>query len=286
MAIRDQNVLNRVNTLNTNLENANITEIERSVSNRLFNVLEWANNISIDPELYASINDVANTSNIANSINNEKNNLPHNAADQIVINYPWWPYNVRNTIVNLAPAAWITETQNAINDMNNAITWLNMLPNQINMLKTRLEENRRILNEIYNTQSDLRWTGRAAADINLDITNETWNRDRCPNILNILSRIQAAEQNPAYLNTAHAQHTYYTTLHTNEVNSFNAAIAGITWVANYTTDGDFVNRRNEVITAQTNYNNHIRNLEQELRLSREATHNINRLNMLWNNHIH
>ena len=277
MALRDPNVLNRVNALNTNLENANIAEIEMNVSKRLFNVLEWANNISIDPELYASINDVANSSNIANFINNEKNNLPHNAADQITINYSWWPYNIANTIVNLAPAAWITETQNAINDMNNAIAWLNILPNQINTLRVRLEENRRILNEIYNIQSDWRWTGRAAADINLDITNETWNRDICQNLLNILSGIQATEQHPAYLNTTHAQHTFYTTLHTNQVNNFNTTIVGIPWVTNYTTDGDFVNKRNEVTTAKTNYNNHIRNLEQELNLSNESSNNINRL---------
>jgi hypothetical protein len=40
MAIKDPNVLNRINTLNTNLENANITEIEKNISDMLFNVLE------------------------------------------------------------------------------------------------------------------------------------------------------------------------------------------------------------------------------------------------------
>ena len=40
MALRDPNVLNRVNALNTNLENTNIAEIEMNVSKRLFNVLE------------------------------------------------------------------------------------------------------------------------------------------------------------------------------------------------------------------------------------------------------
>jgi hypothetical protein len=43
MAIKDPNILNRVNTLNTNLENAkeeDIAEIEKNISSRLFNVLE------------------------------------------------------------------------------------------------------------------------------------------------------------------------------------------------------------------------------------------------------
>jgi hypothetical protein len=40
MAIRDQNVLDRVNTLNTNLETGNIAEVQRNISNRLFGVLD------------------------------------------------------------------------------------------------------------------------------------------------------------------------------------------------------------------------------------------------------
>ncbi|MBR7036784.1 hypothetical protein IKI14_02715 [bacterium] len=45
MAIKDPNVLNRINTLNTNLENtnlenANITEIQNNISHRLFGVLD------------------------------------------------------------------------------------------------------------------------------------------------------------------------------------------------------------------------------------------------------
>ena len=112
-------------------------------------------------------------------------------------------HNVTNTVINLAPTAWITDTQNAINDMNAAITWLNNLPSQISTLRNRLQENRRILNNIYNTQSDWRWTWRTIADINNDITNETGNRNKCSNLINILSRIQSAEQHPAYLNPAH-----------------------------------------------------------------------------------
>jgi hypothetical protein len=40
MAIKDPNVLDRINTLNTNLENANIAEVEKNISTNLFNVLE------------------------------------------------------------------------------------------------------------------------------------------------------------------------------------------------------------------------------------------------------
>jgi hypothetical protein len=111
--------------------------------------------------------------------------------------------------------------------VNNAVAELNTLPGQLNTLRSRLEENRRILSEIHNTQLDSRWTGRTVTDINNDITTETSNKNKCNNLLNILSRIQAAEQHPAYSNPAHAQHAYYQTLHTNEVNSFNASIAGM-----------------------------------------------------------
>ena len=39
MAIRSEEVLNKVNTLNTNLENANIPEIQRDISKRVFGIL-------------------------------------------------------------------------------------------------------------------------------------------------------------------------------------------------------------------------------------------------------
>ena len=274
MAIKDPNVFNRINTLNTNLENANIAEIEKNISSRLFNVLDWASHISIDSELYASIDSVANASDMANYINTAKTNLPNT---HVSIPYTWWAFAVPNSVITLTAAAWIADTQNAITNVNNAINWLNNLPGQINTLRARLNENRGILNEIHNIQLDWRWSWRTVADINNDITNRTSDRDRCSTLLSILSRIQTIEQHPAYSNTAHAQHTYYQTLHTNEVNNFNASIAGITWITNYAVDWDFVNRRTEVTTAQTTYDNNIRNLQQELRLSEETLRAENRL---------
>jgi hypothetical protein len=40
MAIKDPNVLNRLNTLNTNLEKGDIAKVEENISKRLFDVLE------------------------------------------------------------------------------------------------------------------------------------------------------------------------------------------------------------------------------------------------------
>jgi hypothetical protein len=40
MAKRSEEVLNKINTLNTNLENANIAEVQKNISNRLFGVLD------------------------------------------------------------------------------------------------------------------------------------------------------------------------------------------------------------------------------------------------------
>ena len=274
MAIKDPNVLNKINTLNTNLEDADVARVEENISNRLFNVLEWSNSISVDSELYASINSVAESSNITTYINTAKTSLPNTS---ISIPYTWWAFNVLNSVVTLAAGAPIADTENAITNMNNAIAGLDTLPSQLNTLRSRLEENRRILNEIHNIQLDWRWTGRIVRDINNDITTETSNRSKCNNLLSALSRIQTAEQHPAYTNPAHAQHAYYQTLHTNEVNSFNAAIVGMGWITNYATDWDFVSKRVEVTTAQTNFDNNIRNLQQELRLSEDTAHNENRL---------
>lgn len=276
MAIKDPNVLNKINTLNTNLENADIAKIEENISKRLFNVLEWSNSISVDSELYASIDKVAKASNISNYINTAKNSLPHNAGDRVSIKYESWDHPIDNTIIDLATLIWIDNTQNAINDMNNAIAGLNALSGQISTLRSRLEENRRILNEIHNIQLDWRWTGRTTTDINNDITTETWNRNKCNNLLSILSRIQTAEQHPAYSNPAHAQHAYYQALHTNEVNNFNVARVGIL-TSDYAGDWDFAIKRSDVMTAQNAIDTNIRNLQQELRLSEDTARNENRL---------
>ena len=218
MAIRDSNVLDRVNTLNTNLENTNTAEIQRNISNRLFGVLDWANSISVDSELYASINDVANASDIDNYINRNKNNLPHNPADRVQINYASWPYNVANTIVNLTPAAWITDTQNAINDMNTAINWLNNLPSQISTLRTRLQQNQTILNNIYNIQT----AGIPDTIVNIDNNRRLLGnyRRKCRNLITILRTIDRLESLP-YYNDWSTRWTNAYNDRNNAVNNFN-----------------------------------------------------------------
>ena len=273
MAIKDPNVLNRLNTLNTNLENGDIAKIEENISKRLFWVLEWVNNISVDSELYTSINNVASASDIVNYINTAKTKLSNTYTQ---IPYSWWNFDVPNSVVTLAPGTWLTDTQTAITNMNNAITWLNTLPNQITTLRARLEENRRILNDVYNTQLDWRRTWRTTTDINNDITTETWNKSKCNNLLSILSRIQTYEQHPAYSNTAHGQYANYQLRHTNEVNNFNAARVGIL-TSDYAGDWDFSSKRADVMNAQNAIDNNIRNLQQELRLSEDTARNINRL---------
>lgn len=273
MAIKDSNVLNRLNTLNTNLENGDVAKVEENISKRLFWVLEWVNNISVDSELYASINNVANASDIGNFINTEKTKLSNTYTQ---IPYSWWAFDVLNSVVTLAPGTTIADTQTAMTNMNNVIAGLNTLPSKINTLRSRFEENRRILNDVYNIQLDWRRTWRTTTDINNDITTETWNRNKCNNLLSILSRIQTAEQHPAYSNPAHAQHAYYQALHTNEVNNFNVARVGIL-TSDYAGDWDFAIKRSDVMTAQNAIDTNIRNLQQELRLSEDAIRNINRL---------
>lgn len=277
MAIKDPNILNRINALNTNLENANITEIQNNISNRLFGVLDWANSISVDSELYASLNDVTDASNLNAFINRNKNNLPHNPADRVQINYASWPYNVANTIVNLTPAAWITDTQNAINDMNTAINWLNNLPGQISTLRTRLQENRNILNKIHNTQSN-RWrrNWRSITTIQWEIDTRNSNIDKCSILISILSSIENTEKNAAYLNPAHTQNDYYKNLHQQLVDDFNNNRDVIVW-SNYSGNWDFVAKRREITNAKNRYNNELTTLNSELQLSEKIVEDTNRL---------
>lgn len=220
MAHKDPNVLNRINTLNTNLENANITEIQRNISNRLFGVLDWANSISVDSELYASINDVTNASDIDNYINRNKNDLPHNRADRVRINYTPRPYNVANTIVNLTPASWITDTQNAINDMNNAIAGLNTLPGQISALRTRLQENQTKLNEIHNIQSA--WIPDTLANIDTHRATLRNYKTKCRNLIAILRTIDRFE-NLSYYDDWTTRWTNAKRDRDNAVRNFNTA---------------------------------------------------------------
>ena len=200
MAFRDQNVLNRVNTLNTNLESGNIPEIQRNISNRLFGVLDWANHISIDSELYASINSVADASDITTSINTAKADLPSTAIN---INYGT-PYPVANSVVTLNAGDPIADTQTAINTMNTALNGLNTLPNQINTLRTRLEGNHRILNDILDIQNI--WIPANLTTIDLNIRTLNNYKTKCRNLINILNIIDRWENTlwapPANRNTA------------------------------------------------------------------------------------
>ena len=267
MAIRDQNVLDRVNTLNTNLETGNIAEVQRNISNRLFGVLDWANNISMDSELYASINSVADASDITTSINTAKADLPSTAIN---INYGT-PHPVANSVVTLAAGAPITDTQNAINAMNTALTELNTLPNQITTLRARLQENRRILSEIHNAQSDTRWLNRDILAINTDINTVNANISTCNNLLGNLSTIRQAEQHPDFWNLGStARQT-----RNNVTNTFNGAV--IAWVNLYVNVWDFAARNSEVTAAKTTYDNNLRSFQQELGLAETIARNTNSL---------
>ena len=166
MAVRDPRVLDRLNALNTNLENATNTDnIENNISGRLFNILEWQNSISIDSELYASINEIANASDITHYIEEIRNNLANLTAINIPYRDPATPIN--NTII---PAADPVDT--GIAHMQEALRTLDALPWQIRTLRDRLEENHNILDDINNARSNLSNAGferRNLTDIQNDI---------------------------------------------------------------------------------------------------------------------
>lgn len=179
MAIKDPNVLNRVNTLNTNLENANIAEIERNISSSLFNVLEWANSISVDSELYASINDVTNASDITARIGNITLGSVRNVN----------AIDIRGTDPAALPHGNATETQNSIDIVTNAETDLTTLESNIANLKSRFEENIRKLRDIADEQHTFSGAVRGLTIIDNDLLDYNWRKSRINNILGILLKI-------------------------------------------------------------------------------------------------
>ena len=112
MAIKDPLVLGRINTLNTNLESNNITEIERNVTTNLCNVLEGPMNISVDPEILASIEQVSDTSDFGARIAAQRLRL---ATRRVDIPYPTWAVRIANTVVT-GPTNNAWETQSRINE--------------------------------------------------------------------------------------------------------------------------------------------------------------------------
>ena len=259
MAIKDPNVLNRINTLNTNLENADIAKVEENIWKMLFNVLEWSTSISVDSELYDSIDKATSASNIANYINTAKAKL---SSTYVSIPYTWWAFNVPNSVTALAAGAPIANTETAITNMNNAIAWLNTLPGQINTLRNRLQENLNILNDAYNAQSDFEagWYARRRPN---EIQNDI---HLCSELQGYLRTIDDAER---YLST-HPWNVHYEGRRDNARIDFNNnRFAGIEEYNDYW--ADFGRISGQVRSA-------LRWFNQERSLSKELIRNENRFN--------
>jgi len=179
MAIKDPNVLNRVNALNENLENANITEVQRNISTRLFNALEWGSSISVDSELYNSINDVTNASDISRRISDIilDSAINVNAID------------IRGTDPSTLPHGDATETQNSIDRITNAENDLTTLESNIANLKSRLGENISKLTDIADEQHIIGGVARWLSIIDGELTSQNNLKWRINTISWILSRI-------------------------------------------------------------------------------------------------
>lgn len=179
MAIKDPNVLNRLNTLNTNLENGDIAKVEENISKRLFDVLEWSNSISVDSELYASINDVTNASDIATRISSIAFDPAIN-VNGIVI---------RGTDLSTLPHGNATDTQNSIDEFKNIEDDLTALESNITNLKTRFEENVRKLTDIADEQHFVGSIARWLPIIDSELTMQNNLKWRINTVLWILSKI-------------------------------------------------------------------------------------------------
>lgn len=180
MAINDPNVINRINTLNANLENANTAEIQRNISNRLFGVLDWANSISVDSELYASINDVTNASDLNTRITGITFSTTPISVNWTDIASTWEPSHAN-----------VTDTQGSISTITNLENNLTSLETTIiPNLKTRFDDNITKLRDIADEQHIVvGGTARGLTIIDNDLVDYRWRKSRINNILGILLKI-------------------------------------------------------------------------------------------------
>lgn len=218
MAIKDQNVLDRINTLNTNLENNAVSEIERNISNSLFNVLEWTNGISIDPDILASVEQVSKASNLNDRIVNQRWKL---ATAAIAISYGTRNENIANTVVT-GDTNDASNTQSRINENQWYIDSLrDDLPNQIRSLRTRLEENQRIVNNINRIQRGLSLRLVSPRTINTQITNMQNLSNSVQQLNDFLRRINEIETDRDYW-TGSRRWNNLETIRWDVINSFNS----------------------------------------------------------------
>lgn len=248
MAIRDSNVLDRVNTLNTNLENANTAEIQRNISNRLFGVLDWANSISVDSELYASINDVSNASDLTTRINwiTFKSVLNINGT------------NIRYTNPSLLPHTNTTETQSSIDNITSSENDLTSLKNNINNLRARFEDNIQRLWNIRDEQIVFTGTPRNLPAITAETNNQQQLKIRVQKILRTLSKI-INEQNwaarPAVLNNLKLEFDW--------LDKSWITDPGLLVITNVTDTTEIANKHADYITISTDTDNRIEELKHE-----------------------
>ena len=193
MALRNDEVLNRVNTLWENLNNMNIAEIQRNISDRLFWVLGTESGISIDPEILDSVSEAANASNLTNRINTQRWRL---STTPIEIPYNPTHQNIGNTIVT-GPTTTPLETEARIHENEWYLNELRDLPNQIRLLRERLESNQTIVNNIHRTQWRLT-AARTIDEINNDITDYENYWRIAQDLIDILTRINEIERDRDY----------------------------------------------------------------------------------------
>lgn len=258
MAIKDPNVLNRINTLNTNLEKADIAKVEENIWKMLFNVLEWTNSISVDSELYASINDVTNASDIATRISN--------ITFDPVINVNW--IDIRSTEPSALSHGTATETQASIDAIKNSETDLTALESNIANLKLRFEENIRKLTDIADEQHIVAGVARGLPIIDSELSWQNEVKPRIDRIIKILTNI-IIEASKVWGGNAWVLAGYKAQFMTAEKTWIPAALHSIgdvdaahlgdimTLQTNYTNLMDTTNKNINKLTHEKNLRNHI-----------------------------
>lgn len=177
MAIKDQATLDKVNHLHDNLEQSRAEEIT-NVWDKLFWVLEWSNNISVDNEIYSSIRNISRSTNLTDRIN------AITFDPQLTVN----GVSIVNT--NGLPHSDSTETENSKNLINQSINDLGSLEGRvIQSLHTRFQENIEVLTDIRDAQNIFTGTPRGTHTISNALSAENGLRNRINSIRTIINSI-------------------------------------------------------------------------------------------------
>ena len=193
MAISNPSLLQEVQRFNEALNTSNTQEIQNKVSDRLFGLFENRPNIVLNEEFLVELERTGNLAGLTNRINGARNGLNQNP---IQVNNT----AITNAVVNPANMNTVQNIEREINTITNTnIRNLDVLPNQITRIRERLNQNRWILQQIEDIQTNINNItnpNTTAQVIQNTINTAQTQLNACSSIRGILESISWLETNP------------------------------------------------------------------------------------------